>query len=237
MRLFAVVALAGLLAGPAWADSSVDREPGTITTRATARARLPNTVADVSIGVEAHAPSISATQAALAAGTNTLLAYLRQHSVERLRMEQVSITPHTGAEKGQPERIVGYDGNALASFRVTAERLSAVVSGALANGGNDLARTALAPRESEVDAERARLAAEAAEIALSQAHSVAEATGRRLGAIKRIEVEPSNAYRGTVPPTPLMRVAAMPAAAQIATEAGDAEMTASVTVTVNLVEP
>ena len=242
MRLFAVVALAGLLAGPAWAESAqtdlpADREPGTITTQATARARLPNTVADVSIGVEAHGPSISATQAALAAGTNKLLGYLRQQGVERLRTEQLSVTPHTVADKGQPERIVGYDGSVLATFRVPAERLSAVISGALANGGNDLERTLLAPRESEVDAERARLAAEAAKIALSQAQSVAEATGRRLGAIKRIGVNPSNAYRGTVAPTPLMRVAAMPAAPQVDTEAGDAEMTASVTVTVNLVEP
>ena len=229
MRILVAVVVAGLSVGSAWADA-----PGTITTHATARGRLANTVADVSIGVEAHAPTVAATQAALAAGSGKLMAYLRQQGVERLRTEQLSVTPHTVAEKGQAERIVGYDGSVQASFRVPADRLGAVVSGALANGGNNLDRTAITPRESEVDAERARLAAEAAKIALAQADAVARATGRQLGAIRRIEVDPG---RGIVTPGPMMRMAATPAAAApVSTEAGDVEVTASVTVTVDLVE-
>ena len=232
MRILASVVLAGLSFGPAWAEG-----PGTITTHAAARGRLPNTVADVSIGVAAHAPTVAATQAALATGSGKLMAYLRQQGVERLRTEQLSVTPNTVADKGRAERIVGYDGTVQASFRVRAERLAEVVAGALANGGNDLSGTVLQPREAEVEAERARLGSEAAKIALNQADAVAGATGRDLGAIKLIEVEPGP---GLEVQRPMMRMAAMAAPAPApaaATEAGDAEVTATVTLTVELVEP
>ena len=189
----------------------------------------------MSIGIESHAVSVAATQAALAAGSAKLMGYLRQQGVERLRTDQLSITPRTFADKGKPDRIVGYDGTVQASFRAPAERLDAVVAGALANGGNDLQSTSIVPRETEVDAERARLAAEAAKIALSQAEAVAGATGRHLGAIRQIEVDPG---QDGVPPPPMMRAAmAMPVApAPVTTAAGDVEVTASVSVTVNLVE-
>lgn len=236
MRFLMVAVLAGLSSGPVWAQAAAERGPGTITTHATARGRLDNTVADVSIGVEAHAPTVAATQTALAAGSGKLMAYLRQQGVERLRTEQLSITPDTVAEKGKPERIVGYDGTVQASFRVPADRLAAVTAGALANGGNNLERTSITPRETELDAERARLAATAAKIALAQADAVAGATGRQLGPIRRIEVDP--APREFAMPAPMMRAAAMaaPAPAPVATEAGDVEVTASVTITVDLVE-
>ena len=235
MRISVVAVLAGLVSGPVWAQAPAERAQGTITTHATARGRLVNTVADVSIGVEAHAATVAATQAALSSGSAKLMGYLRQQGVERLRTDQLSITPRTFTDKGKPDRIVGYDGSVQASFRAPAERLDAVVAGALVNGGNNLERTAILPRETEVDAERARLAAEAAKIALSQAEAVAGATGRRLGAIRQIEVDPG---QDVMPPPPMMRAAmAMPVApAPVATAAGDVEVTASVSVTVNLVE-
>lgn len=236
MRIGVAALLAGISSGPVWAQAPVERPPGTITTHAMARGRLANTVADVSIGVEAHAATVAATQAALSTGSGKLMAYLRQQGVERLRTEQLSITPQTVADKGKPERIVGYDGSVQASFRVPAERLDNVVAGALASGGNDLERTAIVPRESEMDAERARLAAEAAKTALSQAGAVAAATGRHLGAIKQIDVDPAPDM--PFPAPRMMRAQAMPAPpAPVATEAGDVEITASVTLTVNLLEP
>ena len=235
MRILAVAMLAGMLSGPVYAQTPAERTPGTITTHATARGRLANSVADVSIGVEAHAPTVAATQTALASGTGKLMAYLRQQGVERLRTDQLSVTPQTVTEKGRAERIVGYDGSVQASFRVSTERLDAVLAGALAHGGNNLERTAITPRESELDTERARLAAEAAKIALAQADAVAGATGRQLGPIKRIEVDPAS--HEFIAPAPMMRAAAaMPAPAPVATEAGDVEVTATVTVTVELVE-
>ncbi|MGI4794799.1 MAG: SIMPL domain-containing protein [Janthinobacterium lividum] len=237
MRVLVVAGLLGLVGGPVLAeDLPVDRAAGSglITTHGMARGRLANTVADVSIGVEAHGPTVAATQAALAAGSQKLMGYLRAQGVERLRTDQLSVTPQTAAETGRAARIVGYDGSVQASFRVSAEKVGAVVAGALANGGNNLERTTLGPREAEIDAERARLAAEAAKIALTQADTVAGATGRRLGAIRRIEVDPNQAF---APSAPMMRMAAMPAPPPVATEAGDAEMSASVLVTVELVEP
>ena len=235
MRMaLAAMAATAAMAGAAVAADADGRGSGTITTSATARGRLPNTVADVSIGVEAHGPTLAGTQAALAAGNARLLDYLRQQGVERLRTEQLSVTPRTAADKNGPERIVGYDGRALASFRVPADRVGAVTAGGLGQGGNDLERTVLGAREAEVDAERARLGADAAKAALQQAAVVAEATGRRLGAVRHIEVLAA----GEVGPRPLMRLSVAAAAPPpFATAAGDTEIATTVSVTAELVEP
>lgn len=234
MRMFVHAALACLLALPALAQGEVRQEPGTITTHATARTRLPNTVADVAVGVEAHARTVAGVQGALAQGSERLLGFLREQKVERLTTEQVAITPETESVRGQPDRITGYGGEVRVTFRVPAERLAAVLGGILDQGGNALQSTSLVPREAEFDAAREKLAADAVRAALAQARAVAEAAGRRLGAVRQIEVDPGF---GLPRPAPMRAVARMAAApAPIATEAGESEVAATVTVTVNLIE-
>jgi hypothetical protein len=237
MRLFTLAALAASLAMPTLAqEQQQQQQPGTVTTHATARALLANTVADVAIGVEAHARTVPAVQAALAQGSDRLLDFLRAEKVERLRTEQVAVTPETEPVRGQPDRIAGYGGRMRLTFRVPADRLGAVLGGALDKGGNALESTSLVPREAELDASRQQLAAEAVRTALAQARAVAEAAGRRLGAVRQIQVDPGY---GLPRPAPMMAAARMTsvAAPPIATEAGESEVAATVSVTVNLVEP
>ena len=108
-----------------------------------------------------------------------------------------------------------------------------VLTDALKRGANTIDATSLGPRESEMDAARQRLAASATRIALDKARAVADAAGRRVGAIRSIVLDAPPPSPG---PRPMMaRVAAAPAS--FATDAGDSEVTATVTLTQALIEP
>jgi uncharacterized protein YggE len=231
MRFILALGLAVLLAQPLRAQD----QPGTITTHATARTRLPNTVADVAIGIDAHGQTLSAVQQSLADGSKTLLASLRDAGAERLVTEQVSVSPDTQSVRGAPNRIVGYSGRVRVRFRVPADKLDQTLGNALASGGNALESTSLVPRETEVDAARQDLAAQAVRTALAQAKTVAEAAGRRLGPVRQIQVDPGFGLPRPMPAFATARM--MDAAAPIATEPGDSEVAATVSVTVGLIEP
>src|ERR1700712_3544084 len=109
MRIVLALTLALLIAPPVRAQD----QPGTITTHATARTRLPNTVADVDVGIDAHGRTVAIVHKTLADGSGAMLAYLRGAGAERLRTEQVAVTPETETDRGagKPDRIVGYSGH------------------------------------------------------------------------------------------------------------------------------
>ena len=230
----AVAALA-LMASAAQAQPAADQANGfpTVTTHATARDRLANTVADVQLGVEARGRTLAEVRAMLDAGTTPLKAYLDGAGVEQLRTQAVTIRPELDAPApGRVSRITGYSGRVSVVFVVEASKLGVVLAESLAKGANTIDNAALHPRQAEVDASRNRLAAEATRLALEQARAVAEAAGRRAGPVRSIEVDAAPGF-----PRPLMARAAVTAAPAIATEAGDSEVNATVTMTVTLLEP
>ena len=227
MRSFAAWGLVCVLAGPALAD-----EPGTVTTHATARDRLPNTVADVSLGIDARARTLTEVQAALALGSTKLSAYLKAVAAERTRTQAVQIEPvlDQAPQRGQPPGIVGYAGHIVVEFRFDADKVGPILTESLNQGANTIGGTTMRPREAELDAARQRLAAEATRMALAQARTVADAAGRKVGVIRSITVDGA-----AMPGGPRLMMAR--AAAPVAAEAGDSEITASVTLTQALIEP
>jgi len=237
MRLLLAAVLACTWACASAGLALAEVQPGTITTGATARMRLPNTIADVGVGIEAHGRTVAAVHKNLADGSGALLGYLRGAGAERLRTDQIAVTPDTETDRGggRPDRIVGYTGHVRVSFRVAADKLADVLGGLLEKGGNTLEATLLGPREEEVEKARQELATRAVRTAMAQAQAVAEAAGRRVGAVRQINVDPGFG----LPQRPPMFAAASRAAmaAPIATEAGESEVASSVSVTVNLIEP
>ncbi len=206
--------------------------PATITTHGAARDRIENTVADVRLGVEAQAPAAPDVQKALASGLAPLLAYLREAKLARLQTGGLMIQPTPQPVPGQPPQSAGFTGRASVSFQVETGHLGAVLDGALSHGANTIDGLALRPRESETEAARNRLAAEATRAALAQARAVAEAAGLRLGEIRSITVEP-----GQTMLRPMMMRAASAGPAPMPTEAGDSEVSAGVAVTAALLPP
>lgn len=236
LRVLGALAWLGLGLGVAL-PSLATAEEARITTRATARERLASTVADVEVGIEAAGRTQTEVQAALGAGSQRLLSHLRAAGLERLRTGVISIQPRLEAPaRGGEPRIAGYQGHVTVLFQTESARLGEVLDAALANGANAVERTLLHPRDSEVEAARARLVAQAARRAVAEAKSVAEAVGRAAGPVLSLAVDEQGPAPGAVA---MARSVAVPMAAMpgIATEAGDTEVSAHVVAVTALAAP
>lgn len=206
---------------------------GMISTTATAHWRLPNTVSDVGVAIEVHARDVPGATSLLAQQSKSLLDYLREAKVDRLRSEQVTIDPETEAVRGKPDRITGFTGHMSVSFRTTPQAAPGLLAGSLDHGATGLQNAGSAPAESEIAAARKDLATEAAKTALAQAQAIAQAVGERFAGVAQIDVSPDETYR----PRPVMAAAMMKAARAsepIATEAGEADISVKVNVTIRI---
>jgi uncharacterized protein len=181
---------------------------GKITLDATARKRLPNTVANVTLAIELAGRTSDEVSAALAQRSQTLLEYLRGQNVERLRTD-ISVVPRTETVKGEPDRIVGFTGQTFVSFRTTADKLGKLLAGSLQHGANTVSQTEFSPLQSEVDAARRDLAIEATKSALQRAGAIAQAIGERVVRIESVNVESEEGIQ------PLRMQAASPNSSQI----------------------
>ena len=157
--------------------------------------------------------------------------WLRGQGAERLATDQISFQPQTHEEKNGQQKIVGYTGSTTVSFRTTPQKVGAILSGVLDHGANTIQQTSYAPKQEDEDKVRKELAQEATRTAVAQGEAVANAAGTHVIGVREVNVEPSGGFR----PVPMMRMQAMaaaPQAAPIATEAGDQDI--SVTVSVKL---
>jgi uncharacterized protein len=206
---------------------------GRVSLEAVARKRLPNTVADVVLGIQVEGRTADAVSNGLAQRSQTLLEYLRQQGVERLRTENVNFQPQVESVRNGPDRIVGYTGSANVSFRATPDKLGTVLGGSLEHGANTVSQTSFSPLESEIDNARRELAIEATKAALTRADAVAEAAGVRVVRVEAINV----AAEETVVPMGFASKAEapMPArAATIETATGEQEVAVRVSVQVGV---
>ncbi len=168
----------------------------------------------------------------LAQRSQTLLEYLRQQGAERLRTENVNFQPQVESVRKGPDRIVGYTGSANVSFRMTPDKLGAVLGGSLEHGANTISQTSFSPLESEIDNARRELAIEATKAALARADAVAEAAGVRVVRVEAINVA---AEETAVPMGFAKAEAPMPArAATIETATGEQELAVRVSVQVGV---
>jgi uncharacterized protein YggE len=232
----------GLVIGSARADSvsaspspigSASASPtpnGEINLEATARRRLPNTVANVVLGIQVEGRTGDAVSGALAQKSRTLFDFLRQQGVERLRTEDVSYQPQVeSGRNGGPDRIVGYTGSASISYRTTPDKLGGVLSGSLDHGANTISQTQFSPQESEIDTARQDLAIEATKTALARADALAQATGLYVVRIEQINV----ASEENIVPVPSEKVMAG-MTRPIETASGEQEVAVRVSVQVGV---
>ena len=231
--LFTSLAVFGASPAPAQQanELTLPVNAGLVSTSATAHRRIPNTVADVSVGIQTQGVDPSSVSRDLAQRSQTLLEWLRGQGADRLATDQISFQPQTHEEKNGQQKIVGYTGNTSVSFRTTPEKVGAILSGVLDHGANTIQQTSYAPKEEEQDKVRKELAQEATRTAVAQGEAVADAAGTHVIGVREVNVEPSGGFR----PMPMMRMQAMSADAKLtpmATEAGDQDI--SVTVSVKL---
>ena len=207
---------------------------GKISLEATARKRLPNTVADVVLAIQVEGRTVDAVSSQLAERSHTLLDFLRQQEVERLRTEDVAYEPETEPVRGAPDRIVGYNGHASVSFRTTPEKLGALITAALEHGANTVSRTVFSPKEAEIDTARQDLAIEATKTALTRADAIAQAVGQRVVRLQNINVA---SEEGVIPLPFRAAKAELPSTANaVETAPGEQEISVRVSVEVGIVK-
>jgi uncharacterized protein YggE len=221
-------------------SSGAQPQPRILSTHAMAHRRLSNTVADVSVGIETNGVTMAEVTRALAKRSQSLMGYLKQGGADRLTTGQITIEPKIDGSKGsegRADRIVGYTGTMSVNFRSPADKVSDLMSGALAQGANTLGQVVFTSREEDVDAARKELAVEATKLAMEQAASVAKAAGSHIAGIREIDVDPQNAtldYAKEVYSAPKARMMAGLSAAPIATAAGDQDLSIAVNVQVEV---
>jgi uncharacterized protein YggE len=235
--LAAVLSFSPAFLNPQFAHSQQSNEltlpvnAGFVSTSATAHRRISNTVADVSVGIQTQGADAASVSRDLAQRSQTLLDWLRGQGAERLATDQISFQPQTHEEKSGQQKIVGYTGTTSVSFRTTPEKVGAILSGVLDHGANTIQQTSYGPKEEEADRVRKELAQEATRTAVAQGTAVAEAAGTHVIGVREVNVEPS----GIIRPMPMMRMQAMAATPQVAPMASEAgEQDISVTVSVKL---
>lgn len=202
---------------------------GIVSASATAHRRIPNTVADISVGIQTQGTDVKSVSRDLAQRSQSLLDWLRGQGAERLATDQISFQPQTHEEKNGQQKIVGYTGSTTVSFRTTPAKAGDILSGVLDHGANTIQQTTYSPTEDEQDKVRKELAQEATHTAVAQAEAVATAAGTHVIGVREVNVEPS----GIIRPMPMMRMSAMAAAAPpppIAGEAGEQDISVNVSV-------
>jgi len=201
---------------------------GLVSTSATAHRRIPNTIADVSVGIQTQGADAASVSRDLAQRSQTLLEWLRGQGAERLATDQISFQPQTHEEKSGQQKIVGYTGSTTVSFRTTPEKVGAILSGVLDHGANTIQQTSYAPKEEEQDKVRKELAQEATRTAVAQGNAVADAAGTHVIGVREVNVEPS----GMIRPMPMMRMSMGAATKEVpmAGEAGEQDISVAVSV-------
>jgi hypothetical protein len=202
---------------------------GIVSTSGTAHRRIPNTVVDISVGIQTQGTDVKSVSRDLAQRSQSLLDWLRGQGAERLATDQISFQPQTHEEKNGQQKIVGYTGSTTVSFRTTPAKAGDILSGVLDHGANTIQQTSYAPSEDEQDKVRKELAQEATRTAVAQAEAVATAAGTHVIGVREVSVEPS----GIIRPMPMMRMSAMAAnavAPPIAAEAGEQDISVNVAV-------
>ena len=202
-----------------------------IDTQATAETRLPNTAADISVGITASDKDMPAVQRALAEKTATLLSYLRAQKAQRLITTSVSFSPQVKSQKNALDKTVGYDGSSQISFRTTPEKAAELLSGVLEHGANNISSTSFTPTEEEVAAARASLSGEATRTAIAQAYA-AKAAGLHVVAVRTINVDAAAPMMKRPLAYAAMEMRAGASPAPIETAAGDQALSMQVRVTV-----
>ena len=242
-RLMMAVLLTALAAAPAMAQDAAGSSkprPGIISTHAESLRRLPNTVSDATVGIEVHGRDLRGTAAALARQSQGLLTFLRGQTTERLRTDGMSFDPEIQELKGQPDRIKGYTGRLTVSFRTTPEQLPLLLAGCLDNGATSLGQFGSTPRETEIEAARREMVAEATQAALAQARTIADTVGQQIAGVELVQVDPAP---GAVPDYPVMPYmaerAARPAPPMqaMASQAGDSGLSVTVVMTLRVAPP
>jgi len=189
-------------------------EPPLITVQGRGEVRVPNTVANVTLGFEAAGPEEAPIREDVTKRSQAVIAALKvEPKIQRLETTAVTIRPQfapvpsEAGRRPQPPKITGYVAQVSISYESPVEEAGRIISAMMQNGANSVSNMFTRP------ADEARLKAESDALTLAakdgeaQAKALLAALNLQWGGIHAID-----ATGGRFDPRPMARSAMMMAA-------------------------
>jgi uncharacterized protein len=203
----------------------------TITVTGQCTEKIPATLADVQLGVEAQAKTAQEVQQEVSRRSSAVVALLKSRSVQRLQTTGINLNPQYRDDKGK-QVLTGYQASNTVSFRVPTGQAGVIMDDAVKAGASRIDNISFAASEQAIsDAQKLALR-KAAKDGQDQAASVLSALGLSPKEIVSIQLNGANAPIPVAYPTAKMSLERM----QDSTtpiEGGEQSVQASVTLQIS----
>jgi uncharacterized protein len=165
--------------------------PRTITVTGQCIEKIPATLADVQLGVEAQAKTAQEVQQEVARRSSAVVALLKSRSVQKLQTTGINLNPQYRDDKGK-QVLTGYQASNTVSFRVPTAQAGAMMDDAVKAGASRIDSISFSASEQAIsDAQKVALR-KAAKDGQDQAASVLSALGLAPKEIVSIQLNGAN---------------------------------------------
>lgn len=193
--------------------------------------RIPATLAQVSLGVEAEGNTPVSVQEKVAKQSSGLVNYLKSKSVEQLQTSNVSLNPNYRYDNGK-QTLIGYMASTSVSFQVPVQKMAGILDESVKAGATRIASLSFTATDEALQQAQRSALKRATQDAQLQADAVLSTLNLTRQAIVSIQINGASApppvYK-TFDAPQVQALAARTASPTTPIEAGDQEINASVT--------
>lgn len=148
---------------------------------------VPTTLAAVQLGVEAQGKTPLEVQQEVARRSSAIVDYLKSQSVSRLQTQSISLNP-VYDYSGNEQKIVGYSGSNIVSFRVETPRVGSLLDEAVQRGASRIDSMQFVATDEAIAQARQVALTEATQDAQRQADAVLKALGLTRQSVLGIQI-------------------------------------------------
>lgn len=241
-RPWIAISIIALLLGGATGPSSLSAHAQTLTTGKTqvienlltvtgqGKERIPATLAEVNLGVEAEGNTAVTVQETVARQSTSLVNFLKSKSVERLQTTSISLNPKYRYDNGK-QTLNGYIASTSVSFRVPVQKMSGLLDESVKAGATRISSLSFTATDEELQQAQRGALKQATQDAQLQADAVLSTLNLSRKDIVGIQINGASA------PPPVYKnldaqvqtLAARAPSPTTPVEAGEQEINASVT--------
>ncbi|MEB3209915.1 MAG: SIMPL domain-containing protein [Leptolyngbyaceae bacterium] len=185
----------------AQAGYSQERQLRTLSVSGQGMERVQTTLAEVSLGVVAEAPTAAEAQQIAAQQSDRVVSELRSQDVENLETTGITLRPVYSYER-ETERIVGYTASNTVKFRVDIDQAGMLMDDAVNAGATQITGIQFIAEDDAIAAAQLQALQAATRDAQAQANAVLSALGFSPEEIISIEVNNAQAPMPIRPPIP-----------------------------------
>jgi uncharacterized protein len=204
----------------------------TITVTGQCTEKIPATLADVQLGVEAQGKTAQEVQQEVARRSSAVVAFLKSRSVQKLQTTGINLSPRYDYNNGK-QTLVGYQASNTVSFRVPTGQAGVIMDDAVKAGASRIDNVSFAASDQAVSEAQKLALQKAAKDAQDQAASVLSALGLSSKEIVSIQLNAANAPSPIPYPAAKMSLESRAGDQTTPVEGGEQSVQASVTLQIS----